>query len=309
MKVLFMGTPEFAIPSLKAILSSNHELVGVVTQPDRLGARGKKIIYSPVKKFALENNIKLFQFEKINAEVDVISELNADIGVTAAYGQILSTALIDSFENGIINVHASILPKYRGSSPVQCALLNGEKELGVSIMQTVKEVDAGDVWAISKYNPDPLANASECLDELALLGGELLVKVLNEIESGNKRPVKQDATKATFCKKIEKEDGFINFNEKAQNIVNKIRAYTPWPSVYFNSRYGRIKLLKAKIADVEGVGPSPGQVLEATKKGLIVACLNGAIEVLFMQGENARPMKATDFLLGKPFEKGEIINN
>lgn len=308
MKILFMGTPEFAIPSLEAILSSSHEIVGVITQPDRLGARGKKIISSPVKVFALENNLPLFQFEKINTELDTIKALKANIAVTAAYGQILSTDLINSFEKGIINVHASILPRYRGASPVQCALLNGDDELGVSIMQTVKEVDAGDVWAIEKYTPNPLNNAVECLDELSILGAKVLITVLNEIEKGETKPVKQDASKATFCKKIEKEDGFIDFNESAQRIINKVRAYTPWPSVYFDSKYGKIKLLKAKVAEIEDTKSECGEVLEASKKGLIIACATGAIEVLFMQGEGAKSMKATDFLLGKPFEKGEIIN-
>lgn len=306
MKVLFMGTPEFALPTLKAIFESeNHTLLGVVTQPDRKGSRGKKIIVSPVKQYAIDNGILVHQFEKINNEVELLKSLGADIAVTVAYGQILSNAVLTAFPKGIINVHASILPKYRGASPVQCALLNGEKELGVTIMQTVKEVDAGDIWAIKSFEPEQHSDAEECLSSLAELGGNIILEVLDTIEKGEKTPVPQNHNKATFCKKIEKADGLISFEEDSQTIINKIRAYTPWPSVYFNSKYGRIKIIRAKRIP-ENANKEPGVIINAIKT-LIVSCGKGAIELLQIQGENAKPMNVYEFLLGKPFVQGENI--
>lgn len=310
MKVIFFGTPKFSVEVLKAIKASSHIIVGVITNPDQTGKRGKQLIESPVKEYAKNNNLPIFQFENINLNSETIISLGADIGVTAAYGQILKNHTIDLFKHGIINVHASLLPKYRGASPVQCAILNGEKEIGVTIMKTVLEVDAGDILNCEKITLKGDENALECLEMLAPIGGLALVRTLNEIERGILRPIPQKNDEASFCKKIEKEDGFTDFSEPAQLIFNKIRAYHPWPSLYCITKYGTLKIIKAEIACFDYVPTTNGKIMDTSKGKFVVSCKEGFINIKELQLEGSKIMPSKDFLLGHPFVVGDslIIN-
>ncbi|OQC13311.1 MAG: Methionyl-tRNA formyltransferase [Firmicutes bacterium ADurb.Bin080] len=310
MRIVFLGTPVFAVKVLNELLLSKHEIVGVITMPDRKGKRGKEVISSPVKEFSEKKGLKIFQFENINNQIKAIEDLKADIGVTAAFGQILKEEVLNIFKYGIINVHASILPKYRGASPVQSALLNGEKEIGVTIMKTVLAVDAGDILNMKKITLNGEEKTDECLEKLAMLGGVAVVETLDAIESGLIKPVQQDHEKASFCKKINKEDGEIDFRkESAEEIFNKIRAFNPWPSVYFQSKYGQMKIIEARAEGENSFNEVylPGKIIRITNQGLFVKCKKGVLEINRVQLEGGKALEIREFLLGRPFQINEEI--
>lgn len=306
MRVVFLGTPDFGIPSLENLLNSKHDLIAIVSQPDRINARNKKVVFSPVKQFAIDNNIPLYQFEKISRDgVNILKELNADIMVTAAYGQILSEEILSICRYGVINIHASILPKHRGSSPIQSALLNGDEEIGVTIMQTDFEVDSGDIIRIKKYKLNGDENAEDCFNILSKLGANALIESLNDIESGIAVFTPQDHSKATYTTKIKKEDGQINLNNSSHKILNQIRAFSPWPTAYVFTSRERIIIHKASLYKNTVRAPI-GMVVDSQNK-LIVQCKDALISFDEVQGEGSKCMDIASYLRGKPLEEGEII--
>ncbi|MBR1746772.1 MAG: methionyl-tRNA formyltransferase [Clostridia bacterium] len=307
MRVIFLGTPDFSATCLERIVASRHQVVGVVTQPDRANSRrGNKIVFSPVKTFALAHDIPVFQFEHISAEgEDALRALQADIMVTAAYGQILRQNILDLCPKGIINVHASLLPKYRGSSPVQWAIINGDREIGVTIMQTELGVDTGAMIKKRAFTPTGEENVDEMMQKLSLVGAELVVEALDEIESGTAVYEKQDEAQATHCKMLRKEDGRLTFDKSALAVKNFVRGMTPWPSAYIDTPHGTIKVLR--VREMEGAGV-PGQILCADgKRGLIVACSTGAVEILRVKADNGKEMDAKAYLLGHSFTVGGVF--
>ncbi|MFA5450067.1 MAG: methionyl-tRNA formyltransferase [Clostridia bacterium] len=307
MNVIFLGTPKFAVAVLDAILASSHKVAAVVTQPDRVNARGGKIIFSPVKVLALEQGLPVLQFENISKEgADILRALGADIMVTAAYGQILSQQVLDICKHGVINCHASILPKYRGASPVQAALLNGDRETGVSIMQTVQAVDAGDVILIEKLTLSGEENAEECLAALSHLGGRAVVKALGAIADGSVVFSPQDQAQATFSKKLKKEDGKLNFNKNAEELNNIVRAFAPKPSAYLSSPHGALKVLRAAVIQGDFSGQN-GEVLNSDKNGFIIKCAKGVLSLLEVQGEGGKVMPFDAYLRGRPIAKGTVL--
>ncbi len=305
MKVIFLGTPFFAVESLKSILSSRHEVVAVVTQPDRVNGRNGKITFCPVKQYASERGIPVHQFENISREgEEILRSYGADIMVTAAYGQILRQNILDLCPHGIINVHASILPEYRGSSPVQWAILDGKKELGVTIMQTELGVDTGDIILMDKVTLSE-ENTEEALIALSYLGANLIVKALDSIEEGTATFTKQDESKATHCRMLKKEDGKIDFSQPSHRIVDFVRGMTPWPSAYFSSENGVMKVTRCNVAEGSG---RVGEILFADhKRGLVVACGEGAVELVRIKPENGKEMDAKAYLLGKKLTVGGIV--
>lgn len=308
MKVVFLGTPDFAVAPLKALVNSRHKVLAVVTQPDKVNGRGNKIISSPVKTVAQESGIPVFQFEKIRCDgVQPLKSLEPDIMITAAYGQILSEEVLAIARHGVINVHASLLPTYRGSAPVQWALINGEKEVGVTIMQTASGVDTGDIILQKSISLNGLENTAEVLDLLADLGSGALLEALDAIEYGTATFTKQDEGKATHFPKLTKEGGKIDFTCEAQKIVNLIRGYTPNPSAYCEADFGRLKIISAKVSEHTKTGAKPGEVIFQDKKGFSVACGSGAIDILVLQRENAKAMPVEDFLRGKPMPEGSVL--
>ena len=249
MKVAFFGTPSFAVESLRALHeSSEHEVVCVVTQPDRVSGRGQISSFSPVKQFAIENMITVYQPERISKSIDECPKIkDCDVIVTCAFGQILRQNVIDYCRFGVINVHYSVLPKYRGACPVNMAIVHGETKTGITIMQTDIGVDTGDIWTIEEINILPQETTGELLERLSPIGAKLLVKTLTAIESESIHRVPQDNDSATYYPMLKKEDGRIDMTKSPRDIVNFVRGMNPWPCAFASSNYGDIKIHKASI--------------------------------------------------------------
>ncbi|MBO5773856.1 MAG: methionyl-tRNA formyltransferase [Clostridia bacterium] len=308
MKVIFLGTGDFSSVVLKSIDESRHEVVAIVSQPDKINGRNGKITFSPVKSYALEKNIPLYQFASISKEgKEILSSLNADIMVTSAYGQILSDEIIAICPNGIVNTHASLLPKYRGSSPIQMAILNGDEEIGTTIMKKVRAVDAGDIILHRKIKLLGNENQEECFNMLADLSATAIVEALDLIESGKAESIPQDHEKATFCKKLTKEDGKIDFSKSAKEIHNQVRAFYGFPGAYCFTDYGRLKVIKTELTESEFKGEA-GQVIENKKERFVVSCGDGAcIAFITVQGEGGKAMSVGSYNLGRPIKVGSIL--
>ena len=309
MKVIFLGTPDFSVNTLKAIINSKHELLAVVTQPDKPVGRSGKPVFSPVKQVALEHGIKVLQYNKIRLEgIQDIKELNPDIMVTCAFGQILSQELIDIPPKGIINVHASLLPKYRGAAPIQWSIINGDSETGVTIMQTEAGIDTGDIITVERTPILPEETAGELFDRLSSIGANLLLKTLDMIESGTATYTQQDHELATHVKMLKKEDGIIDFSKDYKSIHNFVRGMTPWPCAYCYLNGKQLKVFKVEQINGAFGGNSFGEVVCADKRGLIIKVGDGYIRLSEIQAEGGKRMCDTAYLLGHSIPLGEILN-
>lgn len=302
MKIIFMGTPDFAVPALEAIVNAGHEVVGVVTQPDRARNRGV-VSFCPVKQKAVELGLKVFQYEKVRLEgTEQLRSLNADVMITCAYGQILDQKLLDLTPNGVLNVHASLLPKYRGSSPIQWAVINGEKVTGITIMKTALGVDTGDILLQKEVDILPGETAGELFDRLAVKGGETVVEALALVESGKARFTPQNEQEATWYPMFKKDSGKLDFSKSAEELVNFIRGTNPWPSAFAKLGGKIFKIWKARKLGADE--PSNRRFYDrgelATFFGnLCVACGNGEFLVLQeVQLEGGKRMSAQDFMRG-----------
>ena len=308
MKTIFMGTPEFAIPSLK-VVSQNTDLKLIFTKEDKRNARGNKIIYSPVKQFGLDNDIEVIQPKRMKDEevIDKIKEVNPDLIVVVAYGKILPKEIIDIPKYGIINVHSSLLPKYRGASPIHSAILNGDKESGVSIMYIEEGLDSGDVIlkeTCEITEDDTLGTLHDRLKELGAIG---LEKALKLIEAGEVKAEKQDDSKATFVKPITKEQAKIDWNNTKEVIFNQIRGLNPFPGAYtHNEKNENIKIYKSEKLEKEYVGEN-GTVVEMTKKGPVVKVANGALRLLEIKFEGKKLQSGADIVNGRKMAVGEKL--
>ena len=308
MKTIFMGTPEFAIPSLK-VVSQNTDLKLIFTKEDKRNARGNKIIYSPVKQFGLDNDIEVIQPKRMKDEevIAKIKEINPDLIVVVAYGKILPKEIIDIPKYGIINVHSSLLPKYRGASPIHSAILNGDKESGVSIMYIEEGLDSGDVIlkeTCEITEDDTLGTLHDRLKELGAIG---LEKALKLIEAGEVKAEKQDDSKATFVKPITKEQAKIDWNNTKEVIFNQIRGLNPFPGAYtHNEKNENIKIYKSEKLEKEYVGEN-GTVVEMTKKGPVVKVANGALRLLEIKFEGKKLQSGADVVNGRKMAVGEKL--
>lgn len=303
-----MGTPEFAIPSLK-VVSQNTDLKLIFTKEDKRNARGNKIIYSPVKQFGLDNDIEVIQPKKMKDEevIAKIKEINPDLIVVVAYGKILPKEIIDIPKYGIINVHSSLLPKYRGASPIHSAILNGDKESGVSIMYIEEGLDSGDVIlkeTCEITEDDTLGTLHDRLKELGAIG---LEKALKLIEAGEVKAEKQDDSKATFVKPITKEQAKIDWNNTKEVIFNQIRGLNPFPGAYtHNEKNENIKIYKSEKLEKEYAGEN-GTVVEMTKKGPVVKVANGALRLLEIKFEGKKLQSGADVVNGRKMAVGEKL--
>ena len=303
-----MGTPEFAIPSLK-VVSQNTDLKLIFTKEDKRNARGNKIIYSPVKQFGLDNDIEVIQPKRMKDEevIDKIKEVNPDLIVVVAYGKILPKEIIDIPKYGIINVHSSSLPKYRGASPIHSAILNGDKESGVSIMYIEEGLDSGDVIlkeTCEITEDDTLGTLHDRLKELGAIG---LEKALKLIEVGEVKAEKQDDSKATFVKPITKEQAKIDWNNTKEVIFNQIRGLNPFPGAYtHNEKNENIKIYKSEKLEKEYDGEN-GTVVEMTKKGPVVKVANGALRLLEIKFEGKKLQSGADIVNGRKMAVGEKL--
>lgn len=304
MRVVFLGTPDFAVKSLSA-LAEVHEVVAVVTQPDRPRGRGGKITPSPIKVEAERLGICVYQFEKISTEgVDVLKMLSPDIMVTAAYGQILSDEVLSIPPKGVINVHASLLPLHRGSSPIQNCILKGDKTTGVTIMQTAREVDSGDILHVKKLEISDLDGTVSLTKKLSELGAIALLEAMELIDSGKVVAVPQEHDKATFCKLIKKADTVIDWAEDAETVSRKIRAYD-----YIGASsvlHGEVcKLYCPKVTDGYG---KVGEIIECSDKtGVVVKCGAGAVNVGEMLLAGGKRQKCIDLVRGRKLQKGLVL--
>ena len=302
MRVVFMGTPDIAATCLKKILEDGFEVVGVYTQPDRPKGRGMKMVFSPVKEVALANNIPVFQPENFRADEDVaaLAALQPDIVAVVAYGRILPQRVLDIPTCGCINIHASLLPQYRGSAPYQWAVLDGCKETGVSAQHMVREMDAGDVIDVEKTCIGENETAGELLDRLAVLGAKLLSRVLGRVSSGDECcGCKQCADDVTFAPMLDKSMCPIDWSKTAQQVHNHVRGLHPWPVATMELKGQKFKVHVTRIVDGKG---NPGDILGLTKTGLVIACGEGAVEILQLQAEGGKRMAAPDYFRGHPLD-------
>ncbi len=304
MRILFMGTPDFAVYSLDALCSSRHEVIGVVTQPDKPGNRGVTV-FSAVKKYALEKGLPIYQFGKIRTEgVDTLRSLDADVYITAAYGQILSREIIEIPRYGILNIHASLLPAYRGSCPIQRAIMNGEKETGITVMQTAEGLDTGDILYVKKTGISEYDTAGTLFARLGELGATAIIECLDKLEKGELTPIRQDEKSATYYPMLRKADGFIDWSKSSDTLDCFIRGVTPWPGAY---TFYNGKMLKVhRAAPCIGQG-KPGSVLSVNKNGISVACGSGALLIEEIQLEGKKRMCCADFLNGCKLKAGDAF--
>ena len=301
MRVVFMGTPDIAATCLKKIIADGFDVVGVYTQPDRPKGRGMKMVFPPVKEVAIANNIPVFQPENFREDetVEQLKALAPDVVAVVAYGRILPQRVLDLVPQGFINIHASVLPQYRGSAPYQWAVLDGLKETGVSAQFMVHAMDAGDVVGVARTPIGPDETAGELLDRLAVLGADLLSETLVKFEKNELVPVPQDESKVTMAPMLDKSMCPIDWTKTAQQIHDKVRGLHPWPVATMELQGKKFKVHATKI--VPGSG-KPGEILGLTKTGLKIACGDGAIEVTSLQAEGGKRMAAPDYFRGHPLE-------
>ena len=306
--IIFMGTPDFSATVLEGLLADKaYNILAVVTQPDRAVGRKKEIKMTPVKEVALAHNLPVYQPEKLSGseEMAELMTLGADGIVTAAFGQFLPTKLLDSVDFAV-NVHASLLPKYRGGAPIHYAIINGDKEAGVTIMEMVKEMDAGDMIAKDATSITDEDNVGTMFDKLAILGRDLLLRTLPDYIAGNITPEPQDSSQATFSPNITPEEERIDWHRPARDVFNHIRGLNPWPVAHTLLDGKRFKIYEASIAQGQG---KPGEIIEKGKKSLVVATSDGAIALKTVQPAGKSRMSIVDFLngVGRKLEVGDVI--
>jgi len=298
MRIVFMGTPEFAVPALHTVIAfSGAEVVGVFTQPDRPKGRGNKLTPSPVKEAALSAGIPVFQPEKIRKDgVETLRNLQPDLCITAAFGQILSREILDIPPLGNINVHASLLPKHRGSAPIAWAIISGDRKTGITTMMMDEGIDTGDMLLQDETEIGETETCGELTDRLSRLGADTLRKTLEQIRAGTLRRIPQNHSEMTYDPMLKKESGITDFTGSAQEVRGLINGLNPWPCVSIPCPEGRLKLLRAACA--EG-GGEPGTILTANpKEGLVFACGEGAVRILEVQAPGGKRMSAEDYLRG-----------
>lgn len=305
-RVVFMGTPDFSVPSLDALCDGSFDVVGVFTQPDRPAGRGNKLTACPVKQRALERGLPVFQFEKVKSPEGVaqLKALQPDVVVTAAFGQILTRELLSIPTHGTVNVHASLLPKYRGSSPINWCILNGERETGVTLMLTDIGIDTGDIIASRATPIGELETAGELTERLSALGAELLAGALPEYLAGNIVPKKQDEAQASYEPMLSREMSDIDWSLPAEVNACRVRGLNPWPCAATEMAGGRLKIYLARPVACDDDALPGTVIVSGAKTGLVVRCGAGALEILEMQAPGGKRMAPKAYLAGKRIDVG-----
>ncbi len=310
MNIVFLGTPDFAVPSLQALIENGYNVTAVFTQPDRPKGRGNKVQFSPVKECALSYNIPVFQPEKIRTEENakILKDLKPDLMITCAFGQILSKENLETAPLGCINVHGSLLPKYRGSSPIQWAVINGEQETGITTMYTDIGVDCGDIIHQNTIKIGENETAGELFDRLSVLGAKTLIETLKLLEEGKLSRTPQDHDKATHYPMLDKKMGGIDFNKTSLEIKNLVRGLNPWPVAWFKNKEEIVKVYSVSILN-ETTNKKPGTVLCAdNKQGLKVATGDGVISIDVLQFPGKKSMDAKTYFVGNKL-KADFLTN
>ena len=314
MRIIFMGTPEFAVPVLESLINSRHEVVAVVTQPDRPKGRGKNMQFSPVKECALAHNIPVMQ--PVNVSVpEVIDELRAyepELIVVVAFGQFVTKKIREMPKYGCINVHASLLPKYRGAGPIQWAVINGEKESGVTTMYMCREIDKGDMLLKDTVTLDPKETGDSLHDKLSMMGGPLLLKTIDQLENGSAVRIPQCEEESTYAPKLEKTMGNIDWTMDADHIERLVRGLNSWPGTFTKIHGKTVKIWDCDVVCQEALTESqaaaePGTVIVSEKDQLIVKAGNGALSLRMLQPEGKKNMTVDAYLRGYPIAQGELF--
>lgn len=308
MRILFMGTPEFAVPSLRALVGE-HEVLGVVTQPDRRAGRGQRVVFSPVKEVALEYGLPVFQPEKVS-DPQVMAELEAlgaDLFVVVAFGQKIPDRLLAAPTYGCVNVHSSLLPKYRGAAPINAAILHGDDVTGVTTMYLGSGWDDGDIILQAEEPILPRETAGTLHDRLMVKGAELLLETVRQIAQGSAPRIPQDHSKASYAFKLKKEAAQVDFGRTAQTLDRLVRAMNPWPVAWAQIRGETVRIWEAEPAE-EGQKGQPGEILSLSEQGLLVACGSGALFLQSMQRPSGKVLSGLDFANGLRLRVGEILN-
>jgi methionyl-tRNA formyltransferase len=306
-RVVFFGTPEFAVPTLQALHESRHQVVGVVTQPDRARGRGQHSQAGPVKQLAEQLGLPVLQPARLRDDgfLESLRALEGDLGVVAAYGKILTDAVLSIPKQGLINVHASLLPRYRGAAPIHRAVMAGETTTGVTIMRVVKALDAGPMISMVARPIGESETSLEVEHDIARLGARTLVEAVDALAAGYASETPQDEAQATYAHKIEKADGIIDWTRSAREIHNQIRGLHPWPHAYTDLHGERIILLRSEVEqDASSVHVAPGTVLEARPDKFFVQTGGGVLRLVALQREGRRPLATREFLAGRPIEPG-----
>lgn len=308
LRIIFMGTPEFACPTLTKLIERGEDVIAVVTQPDRPKGRGQRMVSPPVKVIAEEHGIPVLQPLKVRAPevVAQIRELNPDLIVVVAFGQILPQSLLDIPRHGCINIHASLLPRYRGAAPLNWCLINGESETGITTMLMDAGLDTGDMLIKRAIPIGPDEDAQSLHDRLSLLGAETIDETLDQLLAGTLSREKQNDSLTCYAPMLKKEDGHIDWTREPQQIKNLVRGFTPWPGAYTSLDGKTLKLYKVSMANETG---SPGQVITAGKDGIIVACGSGSLRIEELQLEGRKRLAAAEFLAGCRLEPGSRLGN
>ena len=308
MKIIFMGTPDFAVPTLESLISSKHEVVAVYTKPDEEAGRGKKIRFSPVKECAIAHNIPVYQPVSLRKkeQVEILRGIEADVIIVVAYGLILRKSVLEMKKYGCINVHASLLPAYRGAAPIQWAVLNGDAKTGVTVMQMDEGLDTGDIMKVSEIAIDPKETGDSLFEKLSLMGGPLILEVLDEVEAGTATWTPQGETTTMYAKMLEKSMGKLNFSESAVVLERKIRGLNSWPGTFCTLNGRLLKIWGAEV--VEGDDAlAPGTVFHVTKNDFSVACGEKALRITEVQPEGKKRMDTAAFLRGNAVNEGEML--
>jgi len=309
LKIIFMGTPEFAVPSLKELNKNHYDVALVVTQPDRPKGRGRKVISPPVKKTAISLGYKVIQPVSIKTDnfKEIVQKLKPDIFVVVAYGHILTKNILEMPGTGSINIHASLLPKYRGPAPIQWAIINRERETGVTTMFIDEGMDTGDILLSAKLEIAPDDTSATLHDHLAKLGAALLIKTIKAVEAEEIMPIPQDHNNATYAPLLKKNDGHINWRKSAEDVEAFIRGITPWPGAFTFYGNKRLKIFAAKPILTE-ITALPGTVIKGFTDELRIATGKGALSILKIQGESGKQLSIKDFLRGHSIPPGTILN-
>lgn len=310
-RVCFLGTPDFAAQHLQTLLNDDHyQIVGVVTQPDRPSGRKMQLTPSPVKELALKNNLPILTPENLRKEpemLQLVQSWQAEVAVVVAFGQILSQDFLDSFAFGAVNVHGSLLPKWRGAAPIQRSLEAGDTVTGVCLQRMVKKLDAGPVIGERRVQLDSEINATQLYDRLAVLGCELLHVELMDYVRGNLAPLAQDESLVTIAPKIEKEESLLDFSKTAVSLHNKIRAFSMGPGTFVNFQGKRLKIHKTKVVDSSSSSFKPGQVADVNANQLLIQTAQGLLSILEVQPESKNRMLISDFLKSHNLVKGQFF--
>lgn len=310
MKIIFMGTPDYAAEALEALIKAGHEVTAVVTQPDRAKGRSGQVQCTPVKECAVRHGIAVLQPVKIKTPeaIEELKKYEADVYVAAAFGQILSKEILELPQFGCVNIHASLLPKYRGAAPINQCIIDGEKETGITIMQMDAGIDTGDILAQKKVIIEDKETAETLFDKLSQAGAELIVEALPKIERGEITPIKQDESLVSYVKMMDKSKGRIDWSADAVSIERLVRGLNPWPSAYTSCQGKTVKIWRSDAVETAGeCTEQPGTIVLVRKDFFDVACGAGNLRIYELQMEGKKRMDTKSFLLGNPWKEGMIL--